>query len=795
VDDALNADFSKLEGSLARIDKLLASMTDHLSTFSSNLQSANVGGGFGAMGLGQGSFSQFTSGTFGNIPSMLGANRRLNLMGGIAQGALNIGGGFLGGALGALPDVASTLGRARGYYDTGVISGQAWRGIQLGTFSRMNGGLTMPGGDMVASRTLAGMGIIPGTGQYNNLIASIGGAAKYMNMDNGVAAQALGGLTSGATSAGLMRNYGIYTTNPMTGQRMAPTQIFEQINQRLTLGRKVTRNGLLNDYQAGILKENLMATGLDQNQQTLALQYMLDKASGKNTDLASLNAQLSMGNNDNPMAAQYSLNTTATADMQAATDAYISGTKGAAAAVEELHKAIRGLIQSFPQLAQGNAFAQTLLGDSAISSVAAGVGQMFSGAAGIAGSIGSYYFGGKALNAIGLGKGKSPAPKPATKSSGYFNKKSSPAPKTSTSGMKGGLKTGGLAALFGIPDIISGFASGNPSQIGQGIGTSLGALAGGAAGAFVPIAGETGISEVAGAMAGGNLGGQLGSWIGSFFGGANDRNGTGSSSDTKKGKWLSRPVSAGITCHFGTVDTMHPTGHRGTDFGCGLNTKVQAAGAGKVKEIGYEAGGYGKFIVIDHGDGYTTLYGHLNSIKVSHRQQVSAGTVIAASGSTGRSTGPHLHFSLLKNGTNINPEPALGIQAPATAAKNKGAGAGKTPGFVTYTASAGSSVPSAASAGGAIGIPSSYAGASIGGFSAQSSSYSGFGAGVGIGQSMVTGTSTRGIGGAAEPMGGGNNVTINLSVAQASEEEARRFAHRIKEYLDDHKMISNMGVM
>ena len=80
-----------------------------------------------------------------------------------------------------------------------------------------------------------------------------------------------------------------------------------------------------------------------------------------------------------------------------------------------------------------------------------------------------------------------------------------------------------------------------------------------------------------------------------------------------------------------------------------------ASDGGSVTLAGWN-GGYGNCIMIDHGNGYVTLYGHLSSISVSVGQTVSQGTTIGAVGSTGNSTGPHLHFEVLKNGTRIDPE-------------------------------------------------------------------------------------------------------------------------------------------
>ena len=70
-------------------------------------------------------------------------------------------------------------------------------------------------------------------------------------------------------------------------------------------------------------------------------------------------------------------------------------------------------------------------------------------------------------------------------------------------------------------------------------------------------------------------------------------------------------------------------------------------------------GGFGNHIVITHPNGIDTLYAHLSSIHVSEGQRVSRGQVIGAVGNTGRSTGPHLHFEVRKNGQRVNPTPYL----------------------------------------------------------------------------------------------------------------------------------------
>lgn len=95
--------------------------------------------------------------------------------------------------------------------------------------------------------------------------------------------------------------------------------------------------------------------------------------------------------------------------------------------------------------------------------------------------------------------------------------------------------------------------------------------------------------------------------------------------------------------------------HYGVDWAARTGTPVKAARAGRVAHIETQLGNYGKFVIIRHPDGYQTLYAHLDSFTVSVGQYVRQGQVIGRSGNTGRSTGPHLHFSIIRNGAFIDP--------------------------------------------------------------------------------------------------------------------------------------------
>ena len=133
----------------------------------------------------------------------------------------------------------------------------------------------------------------------------------------------------------------------------------------------------------------------------------------------------------------------------------------------------------------------------------------------------------------------------------------------------------------------------------------------------------------------------------------------GSSSSPYTGGQFAWPsTSTYITSPYGT--RVHPvTGkvktHTSIDIGAGMGTNIFAAADGTVIVSGWNSGGYGNYVVIDHGGGVTTLYAHCSSLLVSAGQRVSRGQVIAKCGSTGISTGPHLHFEVLKNGAHTDP--------------------------------------------------------------------------------------------------------------------------------------------
>ncbi len=118
---------------------------------------------------------------------------------------------------------------------------------------------------------------------------------------------------------------------------------------------------------------------------------------------------------------------------------------------------------------------------------------------------------------------------------------------------------------------------------------------------------------------------------------------------------LINPISGVITSRYGSNDSVRDHTHAGLDIAAPTGTAIKAAAGGTVTFSGW-SGGYGYVIKLDHGNGVTTVYAHCNELLASVGQTVSQGQVIARVGSTGNSTGPHLHLEVRKNGINYNPQ-------------------------------------------------------------------------------------------------------------------------------------------
>ncbi|HST68042.1 MAG TPA: peptidoglycan DD-metalloendopeptidase family protein [Solirubrobacterales bacterium] len=128
-----------------------------------------------------------------------------------------------------------------------------------------------------------------------------------------------------------------------------------------------------------------------------------------------------------------------------------------------------------------------------------------------------------------------------------------------------------------------------------------------------------------------------------------------------------RPVSGPVGDGFGAPRTGYR--HQGIDFPVPEGTRVSAAGVGTTIFAGYNNGGFGNLVVVQHRLGYTTWYAHLSSITSWVGERVEGGTRVGLVGSTGRSTGPHLHFEVRRYNTPVDPAPLfvepLALRPPA----------------------------------------------------------------------------------------------------------------------------------
>ena len=118
---------------------------------------------------------------------------------------------------------------------------------------------------------------------------------------------------------------------------------------------------------------------------------------------------------------------------------------------------------------------------------------------------------------------------------------------------------------------------------------------------------------------------------------------------------LAQPVSGTITSRFGRRSSGM---HTGLDIAASAGTPIKAASAGTVIQAGYK-GSYGNLVVVAHTDSIQTYYAHCSRLYVNVGETVNQGEVIAAVGSTGNSTGPHLHLEIRVNGNARNPQSYL----------------------------------------------------------------------------------------------------------------------------------------
>ena len=791
--DVLNDKLAKILGQLKEIE---------------GITGAAGAGGSGSSGVMGGSLSNVT--TVAKPFSMGGAAMQ---MGGTALGTL---GAMAAAGSSMMPDFGMTIARRAGFYQAGVASGGIMSHGRLESSVRLGlGGFsTSAGSDSAVAAMLTTRGMVPGSSTFSQTVTGVGQAARYLNMSNEVSASALEGLTSGPTSAMMMRNFGVFTSNPATGQAMSQAQIFSQLADRFTGGRQTTVEGTMESLRRGNLGSNIRNSGLDSAQQAMLSQYMIDRARGINMDLSDPNAiSEAIRRNEesgisNPMLEQYRQNSKDNELMERATDSYITGMETASDMLIRLKDSIKDLPDAFYELKGGIDF---FMGDKVGGGAVAGVTSLVGGLGQLATQGMAMYGGARMLQGMAGRGASSSGAAPGTIGRNLLPATSGiRAPAVRGMGIAGAVVSGGQAAY--------NVANGGPvgENIGRFIGTTAGAILGGVAGSFVtPVAGT-----VVGGMAGSYAGGELGATIGAMF----DSSPSGGSEGSNT---IPGPQARNWSGAYGERRSGGRT-HKGIDVALPVGTPLKAVMDGTVSAAGSGTGerSYGLYVVIQHSGGKSTLYAHMSRIQVKVGDTVVKGQIIGLSGNTGFSTGPHLHFELGVNGTHTNPAAYVGLAYGPGGTKGNPSALDGNDGSIS---GAGSSavVPNnfiSASWAGVTGGSQSIkdvvlSGGSLG--SLPTGSVSDIPDSISSGnRSSVMGTqlskvlrnNSPAIGGGEEPLGASGinsssgsighstssrsskpNVTINLTITSASETEARRFANLVKQQLEEDSVLSSMG--
>ena len=270
---------------------------------------------------------------------------KLQKYGGIAKIALALP----AGAYAATPDLGLTMGRALGYYQAGLKSpGISRNQLERATFSAMGGGISSVGSDAIVAAGLAGRGYTPGSANYQQAAGQIGGAYKYLGLDNAVATQAIAGFQSGPMGANLYQ-YGI-NTRTASGKEKTPGQLAKEL-MNVMGGGKATTQQVRESFQRGALGANLKTMGFDAAQQEILYQAMVDLSAGRDPDLAKRgNAHGTDKNSNTMLTAQGRMNASQTSLMTKGEESMIKGFENAADTVEAFNRVLENVIQPLSQL-------------------------------------------------------------------------------------------------------------------------------------------------------------------------------------------------------------------------------------------------------------------------------------------------------------------------------------------------------------------------------------------------------------------------------------------------------------
>lgn len=263
-----------------------------------------------------------------------------------AIGGVQAGLSIAAGAYAAVPDVSLTMQRSVGYYQAGLKAPGINRNqLERATFGAMGGGLSSTGSDAIVAATLAGRGYTPGSKNYLQAAGEVGGAYKYLGIENAAATQAIAGMHSGPMEANLFQ-YGITTSGP-NGQDKTMGQIAKELMNYMGASGASTEQ-VRSSYQKGALGANLATMGFDAATQEMLYQSMIDISSGRNPDLSK--AKPMAGNENTALTAAGRMASSQTSLMTKAEDSMIKGFENAADTVEAFNRALSNVVQPLGQL-------------------------------------------------------------------------------------------------------------------------------------------------------------------------------------------------------------------------------------------------------------------------------------------------------------------------------------------------------------------------------------------------------------------------------------------------------------
>jgi murein DD-endopeptidase MepM/ murein hydrolase activator NlpD len=511
-------------------------------------------------------------------------------------------------------------------------------------------GATSAMGPTMAAMQLSNVGLLAGGTSSNNVMGQLAGLSAMTGMSNQQAAAAAGSI-NGMNFLRLGIN-----VRDSKGNLLPPNQIINSAWNALTRGRPYTQQQVaatfLSPNGAGYQTLQAIAGG-DQNLlQMLQSGFMARAKIGKDITPGQMgNAQTMLGaigvDSSSPLYANFK-NNTSQANLLAQTQQGLVGgyntalnanadltnkfadVAGAADGVTKALMGLKGFLQTFPG--------------------AGSVGGTISGVASTAVGLGASALITRSLmNKLAATMGKTPVKSPSLLSRLFSGAKTVLSPKNWA--LDAALVADETAAAVAAPE------SAGASEVAGQVGARA-------------LISKIFANGMKGPRGGGFDHGDMG------HGGMGGPTGHQNVVPVPKGT----PVTSPYGARGGGAKTkgFHP----GVDYGVQTGTNVYAHDSGTVTIVG-NGGGYGNYIEIDHGS-YRTRYAHLKSIGVSRGQKVSAGQVIAKSGNTGNSTGPHLHFEVLVNGKKVNPAPYL-VGAGTSSASSSAAGTSRRGNSSTIT--------------------------------------------------------------------------------------------------------------